>query len=424
MVEGPGATRNARKLQCLLGWNVRSIQEHSASESSAALAECAERNNDNQNGLEGCHVQAAFSVGKQVFVTFSDACKLALCFHFGMNGSLWIEYDNNKDINDSSSSNRYRMRTGQSTNSVCFKMAFVNPLTGTTADLICRGSTVKKISSVVANSRRERLFKRDVCASDADFDVSDVVSAILTRPTALIADALLDQDRFPGVGNIIKIEGLHAARIHPKRLVSSLSHDELTLVIGHCRTYARKWLQTGRAPWKKVYNQTMCQTCRGIVAMVKIGNDLSRVTFWCQTCQTIATTTSVASISSKRPIVEEPLQTLSQPLNDKKVRLNDDRPRTGSCPQHGAQTVQLRRVRKAGETQNRLFYICRRKDCQYFAWADTHFPTCCKTKTLLRVSKTERTGGKWFLSCSKCSFFAWATPQQLAPLEHMLTPLL
>jgi formamidopyrimidine-DNA glycosylase len=47
----------------------------------------------------------------------------------------------------------------------------------------------------------------------------------------MIADVVLDQDKFPGVGNIIKIEGLHRAGVHPRRIVSTLSLDELCRLI-------------------------------------------------------------------------------------------------------------------------------------------------------------------------------------------------
>lgn len=233
----------------------------------------------------------------------------------------------------------------------------------------------------------------------------------------MIADVVLDQDCFPGVGNIIKIEGLHDARVHPKRTVSSLSNEELRAVICHCRSYATRWLRAGRAPIKRVYNQTMCQSCQGSVRMQKLGNDLSRVTFWCEACQPPLTICGHKRNSAS-------VQSALVPPPAKKVARNNNKPLVGVCPQHGSHSVQLKRVRKDGTNKNRLFYACKAMTCQYFAWADGQFPTCCGRKTLLRVSKTQHSGGKWFLSCRDCSYFAWASPQHLEPLQTLLTPLL
>jgi hypothetical protein len=114
--------------------------------------------------------------------------------------------------------------------------------------------------------------------------------------------------------------------------------------------------------------------------------------------------------------------------------------------------VLLRRVRnKSSSNLHRLFWTCGVRGCMYFSWADSHFPSCgCVSRgtkrVVLRVSKTERTGGRWFLSCPAnassntrsssssvsrpesmssggCSFFQWATPDQLAPFGDDLSPL-
>jgi len=42
------------------------------------------------------------------------------------------------------------------------------------------------------------------------------------RPDLLACDALLDQDIFSGVGNIIKNEVLHRIRVHPESTVGAL----------------------------------------------------------------------------------------------------------------------------------------------------------------------------------------------------------
>ena len=396
MVEGPGATRNARKLQPCIGLTV----------TECSTPRATVRANDDNNLHSNKHVTDAFSVGKEVFLVFSDDSALRL--HFGMNGCLWFK----------SSSGSADMTRNQE--QVTLKLELHQSLKDGNAHeswmLTCRGTTVNKVSARVAYSKRDRLLKRDVCAEDSVFDANQVLTALKTRPSAFISDAILDQDRFPGVGNIIKIEGLHQAKVHPKRTVSSLSNEKLQTVIHKCRLYAQAWLRSGRAPTKHVYNQTVCQSCQSTVRMAKLGNDLSRVTFWCDTCQPISDSCGQkrhASLVEGSTMNVPPAKVARVPLNP-----------IGVCPQHGAHSVQVKRVRKTGVNQNRLFYGCKNRACPYFSWADSHLKTCCGRKVLLRVSKTERSGGKWFLSCQSCSFFAWATPQQLQPIQQHLTPLL
>lgn len=110
------------------------------------------------------------------------------------------------------------------------------------------------------------------------------------------------------------------------------------------------------------------------------------------------------------------------------------------CRKHVGAKPTLKRVRKSGPNTGRLFFGCSARGCNYFEWADTHFPRCRCTPqrlSILRVSKTERSGGRWFFGCiagspgavgnaevSRCDFFAWTTPHQLSAFGELLTPLL
>ena len=251
------------------------------------------------------------------------------------------------------------------------------------------------------------------------------------------------------------MEGLHHARIHPKRPVESLNDKELLCLINACRAYAMGWLRSGRSPAKKVYNETNCQTCHSIgsVRMVKLGNDLRRVTFWCESCQPFqpgevsssSTGRSVLSASSRHNHNNPHNDTNpSHPIN-KNVHPAMNTTIINACPQHGTRSFRIQRVRHKVQNKYRLFGSCRVPGCPYFAWADAHLPTCptCHQKSILRVSKTERSSGRWFLSCPKSDsnapgahkdtnqrgpackgMFVWATQQHLEPLGKFLTPLL
>ena len=98
---------------------------------------------------------------------------------------------------------------------------------------------------------------------------------------------------------------------------------------------------------------------------------------------------------------------------------------------HGTRQIALRRVRKHGANEGRLFYGCRSTGCTYFLWADSGFPRCaCASAPIagLRVSKREQSGGRWFFGCrrdatARCSHFSWAPLDMAQRLNGLLSPL-
>ena len=67
------------------------------------------------------------------------------------------------------------------------------------------------------------------------------------RPQALAADALLDQDVFAGVGNIIKNEVLHRIRVHPESRIGALPPRKLGQLVAEARQHGTE-LPQGTGP--------------------------------------------------------------------------------------------------------------------------------------------------------------------------------
>jgi endonuclease-8 len=61
-----------------------------------------------------------------------------------------------------------------------------------------------------------------------------------------IADVLLDQKVFSGVGNIIKNEVLYRCKVHPESIVKHIPDTKLKAIIKECRLYSFDFLR-----WKK-----------------------------------------------------------------------------------------------------------------------------------------------------------------------------
>lgn len=394
---------------------------------------------------------AAFSVGKEVFLLFAaDGAdgESAIRLHFGMSGSLFVR--RNADVSPQKSS---RKNAGDVAMTLVF--AGIAPTAGSKrrrgetldAGTVAEawGANVTRASASAAREKLDRLRCRDSCGEH--FSASHVVDVLReagrTDPRLIVADAVLDQENFPGVGNIIKVEGLHRAKVDPRRCVEGLSDAELRKVVAFCRRYSMDWLKNYRAPDKRVYNRTTCATCNNAtISMQKVGGGpsdtcasanpryMSRTTFWCRVCQ---------------PSEEPPAATLqlnsvqevgTRPTEAQRLLLLRPPPPGGECPQHGVRPVVLRRVKRNSPNLSRIFRSCTVGGCQFFAWADGHMPSCrCGRRAVLRMSKTERSGGRWFLSCAKgdgrvksaatpCGFFEWAGKEHLDPLGNLLTPLL
>mmetsp|Transcript_6068 Transcript_6068/g.9932 ORF Transcript_6068/g.9932 Transcript_6068/m.9932 type:complete len:426 (+) Transcript_6068:137-1414(+) len=425
MVEGPGATRNGRKAQVLIGKVVSS--------SAPLLNPC-------HAPLVGCTLIEAFTVGKEMFLIFNDteddndaSSDTAIRLHFGMNGSFRTRKVANLEQQPPSSSTPHWKQND-------LKLYFENGInSGSYTVAEAWDTTVNyPVSASSARDKFTNLSSRDVCS--VLFNAQNVFTSLRQLGSSLnISDALLNQEICPGVGNIIKIESLHRSTIDPRRMMGSIADIELRRLIRHARQYSMDWLKTGRAGTKLVYNQTVCGTCKGMtIKMQKIGgsstdgnsnsNAISRVTFWCTACQPF-NSTPLGSINGTMPSLTAGNQ--GTILGRNPTLSNRTQPQ---CPQHGHRATKLSRVRKEGANILRIFFTCKMKSCQYFHWADGTFPSCqCGKKTILRISKTKTSGGRWFLCCAGggrgnnnngCGHFTWATNDHLDILSTLLTPLL
>jgi endonuclease-8 len=108
-------------------------------------------------------------------------------------------------------------------------------------------------------------------------------------PDELVADALLDQDIFAGVGNIIKNEVLFRIRVHPESRVGALPSAKLTAMIREARDYSFEFLK-----WKKafvlrkhwlVHAKTECPRDHIPLTRVKHLGKRKRRAFFCVKCQ-------------------------------------------------------------------------------------------------------------------------------------------
>jgi endonuclease-8 len=107
-------------------------------------------------------------------------------------------------------------------------------------------------------------------------------------PDTLVCDALLDQNIFAGVGNIIKNEVLFRIYLHPESRVGAVPAKKLNELITEARNYSFDFLE-----WKKEYvlkkhwlahTKKICPRC-DIPFIKKHLGKTNRRSFFCTNCQ-------------------------------------------------------------------------------------------------------------------------------------------
>ncbi|WP_343624573.1 endonuclease [Flavobacterium lindanitolerans] len=107
-------------------------------------------------------------------------------------------------------------------------------------------------------------------------------------PNKQICDALLEQDIFSGVGNIIKNEVLYRVRVHPESLVGKIPSKKRDEIIKESRNYSFQFLE-----WKKkfelkkhwlAHTKKTCLRC-DLPILKKYTGVKKRRSFFCENCQ-------------------------------------------------------------------------------------------------------------------------------------------
>lgn len=121
-----------------------------------------------------------------------------------------------------------------------------------------------------------------------EWDPARARKKLRAAPDRLVCDALLDQDIFAGVGNIIKNEVLFRIRLHPLSTVGALPASKLRQLVEQARLYSFDFLE-----WKKqfvlkqhwlAHSRSTCPRCQLPFIKAKLGRSRRRA-FYCERCQ-------------------------------------------------------------------------------------------------------------------------------------------
>lgn len=121
-----------------------------------------------------------------------------------------------------------------------------------------------------------------------DFSSREFFKRLRGQPDREIGEAIHDQRIISGVGNILRIEILFKARIHPRRLVRDLSQADRRRLLHWITKLMNLWLKEKASDdeggWIRVYRRSSkpCPRCGGRVESFRQGG---RITFACKDCQ-------------------------------------------------------------------------------------------------------------------------------------------
>lgn len=130
-------------------------------------------------------------------------------------------------------------------------------------------------------------FKTDILKEE--FDGEFVLSSLQENYADQMAgDVVLEQDLFTGVGNIIRIEALYRAKIHPASLVKNIPEKKLVYLIETIVNYAYEFLNLLKTDEVKektlIYGKKICPKDKTELIIEEMGK-VKRKTYVCPKCQ-------------------------------------------------------------------------------------------------------------------------------------------
>ncbi len=121
-----------------------------------------------------------------------------------------------------------------------------------------------------------------------NWDPKKAKAKLKKQNSLAVCDALLEQDIFSGVGNIIKNEVLYRVRIHPESIIKDIPAIKIKKLIDESRIYSFEFLE-----WKRnfelkkhwlAHTKKTCLRCNKPI-IKKYTGVKKRRSFFCLTCQ-------------------------------------------------------------------------------------------------------------------------------------------
>jgi endonuclease-8 len=236
-MEGPSVKLAAERFQPFIGRKVLGV--------AGDMAIGKER-------LEGKEVKDVFSWGKHLVFQFDT---FALRIHMMLIGTYEATVEGDAFEGD------YKKRSRTPTLAMTFKNG--------------RLETYNAFVKWIEDAEAKKLYDFSVDTSSRAWDGAAALKRLRAKPERGISDALLDQDGFSGLGNIIRNEALWRFKIHPDRKVGDIPAATLRAIVKEIPVFCRKFYT-----WRKnfvffdhmqIYKKETCPRCGAKVVRTVTG---------------------------------------------------------------------------------------------------------------------------------------------------------
>ena len=132
------------------------------------------------------------------------------------------------------------------------------------------------------------IYDKEVDVMSEEWNEAKAIKKLKEYPKVKICDALLDQQIFAGVGNIIKNEVLWRVKLHPETIVENITPAQLKKLMKEVVVYPFEFLKYRKegtlAKHWNAYNQKTCSRCNNKIIKSYLGKG-KRASFFCVYCQ-------------------------------------------------------------------------------------------------------------------------------------------
>ena len=132
------------------------------------------------------------------------------------------------------------------------------------------------------------IFDKEADVMSDKWNATKAIRKLKEIPETKICDALLNQQIFSGVGNIIKNEVLWRVKLHPITIIKNITPSQMKKLMQEVVKYSFEFLQqrkegTLSKNWK-AYNQKICSRCKHTIEKLEVGKG-KRASYVCKNCQ-------------------------------------------------------------------------------------------------------------------------------------------
>ncbi len=140
----------------------------------------------------------------------------------------------------------------------------------------------------ILEGRPEELFEEEADVMNVHWYPDKAKTKLQKVPNKEICDALLEQEIFAGVGNIIKNEVLYLTQVHPQSLTGRIPEEKLDELIAEASAYSFRFLEWKRnfelkKHWQ-AHRQKICRRCTLPFYNKRTGSKQRR-SYFCVNCQ-------------------------------------------------------------------------------------------------------------------------------------------